>query len=535
MNPTLKRAYLGVRRHWLQHRNNQEILKISRVVLRNSSVPDKGPVLMFNASTRVSGISLNAAYSLITSWALRLAGVRVIHAACHGGMKQCVLGTNREDLSAPPPCDACIYQSTAVYSSSQTTWLQHEQDEALDKRLEGLSVEALSQLVYKGLPLGSIVIPSIRWVLRRHNLDDNESVRSLYRNYILSAWSLHQQFAEIIKTEKPSAVIVFNGMFFPEAVVRQLCVENSIRCISHEVGLQPFSAFFTDGKATAYPIDIPAEFVMSDEQNRMLDDYLQSRLQGNFSMAGVKFWPEMRKLDESFWNKARKFKQIVPVFTNVIFDTSQGHANVVFSDMFEWLESVKQLIESHADTLFIIRAHPDETRPGKASKESVADWVRQSGTDRLNNVIFVPPDEYFSSYEIILNSKFVMVYNSTIGLEASLLGAAVLCGGKARFTQIPTVFFPKSQEEYRRLAVELLAADVVSVPPEYKQNARKFLFYQVFKTSIPFGEFISEDGIWPGYVRIKNLPLAAYKAENSLSIKVILDGILNNGSFLMDS
>ena len=101
MNPTLKRAYLGVRRHWLQHRNNQEILKISRVVLRNSSVPDKGPVLMFNASTRVSGISLNAAYSLITSWALRLAGVRVIHAACHGGMKQCVLGTNREDLSAP--------------------------------------------------------------------------------------------------------------------------------------------------------------------------------------------------------------------------------------------------------------------------------------------------------------------------------------------------------------------------------------------------------------------------------------------------
>ena len=47
-------------------------------------------------------------------------------------------------------------------------------------------------------------------------------------------------------------------------------------------------------------------------------------------MAGIRFWPEMRGLDEAFLQKAAKFHQIVPVFTNVIYDTSQVHANTCF-------------------------------------------------------------------------------------------------------------------------------------------------------------------------------------------------------------
>ena len=63
-------------------------------------------------------------------------------------------------------------------------------------------------------------------------------------------------------------------------------------------------------------------------------------------MAGIKFWADMKGLDESFLQKAAGFKQIVPVFTNVIFDTSQPHANTVFGDMFDWLEMVLEIIRA---------------------------------------------------------------------------------------------------------------------------------------------------------------------------------------------
>src|SRR4030095_3016839 len=104
---------------------------------------------------------------------------------------------------------------------------------------------------------------------------------------------------------------------------------------NNEVGLQPASAFFTDGEATAYPIHIPDEFELNEAQNTKLDAYLVRRFQGDFTMAGIKFWADMKGLDAdaSFLQKAAGFKQIVPIFTNVIFDTSQPHANTVFEDM----------------------------------------------------------------------------------------------------------------------------------------------------------------------------------------------------------
>ena len=73
-------------------------------------------------------------------------------------------------------------------------------------------------------------------------------------------------------------------------------------------GLQPASAFFTDGEATAYPIHIPDEFELNDEQNAKFDAYLARRFQGDFTMAGIKFWPDMKGLDEAFLQKAAQFQ-----------------------------------------------------------------------------------------------------------------------------------------------------------------------------------------------------------------------------------
>ena len=332
------------------------------------------------------------------------------------------------------------------------------------------------------------------------------------REYILSAWNVAQKFSKFLDETKPRAVIVFNGQFFPEATARYVAQQRGIRVITHEVGLQPASAFFTDGEATAYPIHIPDEFELNDEQNAKLDAYLAKRFQGDFTMAGIKFWADMKGLDESFLKKAARFKQIVPVFTNVIFDTSQPHANTVFSDMFAWLDVLLEIIKAHPETLFVIRAHPDETRTRKESRETVQGWVEANGVDKLANVVFVAPKETLSSYELIQRSKFVMVYNSTIGLEAALMGKPVLCAGKARFTQYPTVFFPQTADEQRSKMEEFLAAETIDVPPEFKRNARRFLYYQLFKTSLPFGDFLEPS------VRTTQTRLKLFELEELLSV-----------------
>lgn len=541
MADILKRISRGIHRRWQHSRQNNRLEhmggKIAALEPQRKAGSPPDPVIFFNASTRLSGMSLNAGFSLLTSWALRLQGIPVIHFVCEHGLAPCVLGTDRDHPSNPPPCKECIDQSRHAYHQGDARWFNYGVDPALECLIEELSLADLVGFVFREMPLGRLVLPSLRWILRRHNLQDDEATRTLYRQYILSAWNVAQAFRDLLNASRPQAVVMFNGMFFPEAAARWVAQHRQapVRVISHEVGLRPFSAFFTTGEATAYPIDLPDSFQLDEQQSQRLDEYLSQRFKGNFSMAGIRFWPEMAPIDPEFWHRAASFKQIVPVFTNVIFDTSQDHANILFEDMFAWLDALKTVIQRHPETLFVIRAHPDESRPGKSSLESVTDWVRQHGVDRLENVRFIPPEQYFSSYELIERSKFVCIYNSTIGLEATLLGAAVLSAGKARFTQIPTVFFPQSRQEYLEDLESFLQADEIAIPPDFMINARRFLYAQVFRTSLPFDRFLEEDGVWKGYVALKKFDPKALQPEYSETIRVILDGILNGGNFLLDA
>jgi hypothetical protein len=499
--------------------------RMARQVARqaNSSI-EQSPVVFFNASTAINRMSLNSAFSLLTAWSLQLTGTPIIRFVCNQGMSRCVLGTDRDDHSKPPPCEICVAHSRLLYSHAPVDKLSYVPDPDLRVALQALDLDQLTTFEWHSIPLGALTLSSLRWVLRRHHLPDNESSRFLFREYILSAQSVAIKFTALIDEVKPQAAVIFNGMFYPEAVARWVAHQHMIRVISHEVGYLPFSAFFTDGEATAYPLEIPEEFELSDQQNARLDDFLQKRFQGNFTMAGIRFWPEMRGLSESFLEHATGFKQIVPVFSNVIFDTSQGHANTVFPHMFAWLDLVLEIMRQNPHTLFVLRAHPDEVRPGKTSRESVQSWAAAKGIDRLSNVIFVKPDEYFSSYELIQRSKFVMVYNSSIGLEAVVMGKPVLSGGKARYTCYPIVFFPQSPEEYYEQATRMLQAEKIEVPEAFTDNARRFLYYQFFRASLPFDEFLEETD-QPGFVKLREFSWEKLLPSNSPTFEAIHAGL----------
>jgi hypothetical protein len=125
-----------------------------------------------------------------------------------------------------------------------------------------------------------------------------------------------------------------------------------------------------------------------------------------------------------------------------------------------------------------------------------------------------------------------MVYNSSIGLEAALLGRAVLCGGKARYTQYPTVYFPQSEEAFRRLAQEFLEAEAVEVPAEFQRNARRFLYYQLYRASLPMDEYL-QAAQRPGFVRLRDFSWERLLPENSPTIRVLINGIVHGEPFIM--
>jgi len=491
-------------------------------------------VIVFNASTRLAGVSQNAAYSRLVSLSLRAQGVPVIHFVCQAGLQRCVLGSNRDNFDQAPPCAECIRQSQALFPAAEVCSFGFEVDEDLAIALEMQSVSKLSTFEYKGMPLGFWAVNSLRWMLRRYRLLEDLQTRAFMVSFILSAWSLAKQFESLLEKTDPQAAVIFNGMFYPEAAARWLCQKYGVRVITHEVGIQPFSGFFTEGEATAYPMHIAEDFQLTPQMDEHLNEYLSNRFQGNFTMAGIRFWPEMQKLDPTLASRIALYRKVVPIFTNVIFDTSQVHANTLFTDMFHWLENLVQPILDHPEVLFVIRAHPDESRKGKESRESVADWVQNRGLLRFSNVVFLDSNRFVSSYELIRRAHFVMNYNSTIGLEATLLEKPVLTAGKARYTQIPTTVYPSSRHEYLKTLEQFIKADEIDVPPEYIQNARRFLYAQLFLTSLPFGDYVKEDDVWNGYVALRDFPAPDLLPERSETMRVLANGILQGKEFQRD-
>lgn len=539
-----------------QWQNQRRIVRLNRQVAIHecSGGQSQTTVAFFVASARLTGFTLNAAFTLLTSWSLRLSGVQVKHFVCQAGMSQCVLGTNSNHLDQPPPCQKCVDLSNQLYTYADLNWFTYQEEPTLKAALEDLNIAQLSRFEYpfalhdpqvsRGgllqIPLGRLVVPSARWALRRHTLMDDAPTRALLRRYILSAYTIAVQFAEFLDAEKIKLAVIFNGALYPEAAARWVSRKIGVRSVAFEVGFQPFSVFFTDGEPTAYPIGIPDSFELSSEQNARLDNLLEKRFQGKFTMAGIRFWPEMRGLGEDLLEKMAHFKQVVPVFTNVVYDTSQVHANTLFDNMFAWLDMILEIIRCHPETLFVIRAHPDEKRPvsNKISNESVHDWIYRNQVHLFPNVFFIEPDEFLSSYELIQRSKFVLVYNSSIGLEATLLGAPVICGGNARYTQYPTVFLPESAEALGQMIEEFLEVEQVTeiftpeIQQAFQRNARRFLYYQFYKISLPLSDYLQE-GEKQGFVYLKTFPWQKLLPENSPLLKLICEGLLHQKPFLL--
>lgn len=493
------------------------------------------PVLFFNATTRLSGLSQNAGFSLVASWAVRLTGTPVVHFACNHGMSRCVLGTDETDPAKPMPCGMCVRQSRANFTGAETHWFGFQRDESLAATLQSLGLDEL--LAYElplpdgsGMfPLGNIILSSLRWRMRLQSLTDDESTRFVCREFMLSAWNIFREFSAFLDETNPQAAVLFNGTHFPEATAAWLCRQRGIRVITHESGFQPFSGYFVEGQATMYPIVIP-DVELTPEQNARLNADLQKRWQGDFSMAGVKFWGEINGLPQELLQKAAGFRQVVSVFTNVIFDTTQMYANVAFKDMFAWLDELAEVMRAQPQTLFILRAHPDEARPGKASRESVAMWFEQKAAS-LPNVVFIPPQERVSSYELLKISNFVLTYNSTIGLESILLGVPVLAAGQAPFNAFETVFFEEERAAYFSRLNAWLAAGRLEVPPERVRNTRRFIYYRTYRFSLPFGEFL-ESTQPTGYVRLKKFTPA--QLSQSPTARALLGGLFGGKRFELD-
>jgi len=107
-----------------------------------------------------------------------------------------------------------------------------------------------------------------------------------------------------------------------------------------------------------------------------------------------------------------------------------------------------------------------------------------------------------------------------------MMGKAVVCGGKARFTPFDTAYQPASKEAFREQVERLLSSETVDVPGRFRVNARRFHVLPALSAlSLSFADYLEEDSAECRLREIEGNPWETFRPSHSPTLETIVGGI----------
>jgi hypothetical protein len=380
------------------------------------------------------GWTTHAALELLVGHALRRRGANPTYMVCGGGLPRTELGRPRAEF--PLPCSTCRAYVTRMLDAAALPYVLIDDlvDAGERDEISGL-VEATADLdtfEIEGIRPAEHVVRSTLWVARSGLAGRNLHDRLEFREFVESAAIAARAFARLLDRQRPQAIVMVSGLFFAESVMRALASQRGIHVVTYDIPGRPGTIFVSDGEpASFYDVQDrwdarPSTVPTADERERIEED-IKARLRGSDELWGGFDASAAPPPTPSGVTR-------LAVFTNVSWDTAVALRDLGFADMFDWLERVVSWATTRPDIQLDVRAHPAETRVrGFESSDLAVDFLRNRFGTLPANIRLHGPESDIDSYKLIQESSAVLVYTSTIGLEAALLGRPVLVAADVHY------------------------------------------------------------------------------------------------------
>lgn len=286
------------------------------------------------------------------------------------------------------------------------------------------------------------------------------------------AISIYYSAIKCLEDVKPDLVYIYNGRFHSSRPVIRAAQKLNIKVKTYEFKHGKDGYIIQDG---SYPHDI--------EQNKR---------QINFFWVKNKDHEQKISVGNEFFNQLRfnedfnKFTQSNKENNNISFlDESKINISIFNTSFHEiagfedwnkkFYESQEKLIDYILSKFqdnnyhFYFRVHPN-----------LKNLKNKQALDILNlkydNLTIIPADSEVDSYKIIERSEKVIVFGSTIGVEACYLGKPVILAGRALYEDLNIAYVAKSHDEL----VSLIKRKLTALP---QINAIKYGYYQIARNT----------------------------------------------------
>ena len=410
---------------------------------------------------------------------LKLSGAEVRHMTCGGGLQICDRVNSWE--GPPMPCHSCTkyVQSSLRAHSSDFDSMSSHWGSADWPEIDNMSLSELMRVEYDGLPLGSLVEIPVKWFLLGETLSQDPLGTSTFRMFLRSARAIADAAKKMIDEFCPTQVLLLNGLFLFEGIIWEVCKQRGIEVVSYERAfiLDTF-VFARNEVAGYYKVDDVwnkwKNIQLSEVESAELDSYLNDRQLG--LRTSDDYWKEVR---DSSVKRQRNGSRAV-LFTNLVWDSAVLRQDIAFPSIVDWIVAAIEEFRGRPNDELVIRVHPAETKlSGRESREEMETAVRSRIQELPDNVIIIPSTDPTSSYQLMRDADFGLVYSSTTGMEMVLTGKPVVVSAKTHYRNKGFTIDVSTAEEFG-LAIDSLTSNFSQLLPDL-ELARRYAYLFFFR------------------------------------------------------
>lgn len=283
-------------------------------------------------------------------------------------------------------------------------------------------------------------------------------------------------------------------------IIAYIGKKNGIRITSQDGtrGIMELSADGVAGHADDIPRLMKGDWITVKEEERILEaagEMADMRFTTVASDSGVEDLQQFYKMIESKgyncinWqmpgdSTGRIFDVIIPL--NVVCDATAIGVLTPFGDVKQWLKETLDFLISKLKVSVLLRDHPclkvDESYRQSLDMESWAPEILEpyKGNSLLYYAKF---DEEMNLYQYIKQSRVVLPWTTTVGVEAALMQKNVVVHTDASYSDSAFVMRAHSKEEYFSLIKKCLSSDkwLVSDAAVGYREALMYFYYGMFR------------------------------------------------------
>lgn len=429
------------------------------------------------------------------------AGDTVTLLYCNGEMLACE--TNEEH--SPTRCQLCITSrikgSNSLRNTKNLTIQPFQQLSAANiKELEDFGLgkniadkfpdmEVMMAFIIDNYDIGSSVLSSVICSLK-DSTPDIEQHKDLLQRYLIAALIVYRSVQNFLRTTKPDRFYIFNGRMSITRAILRACESEEVEYFTHECGndAHTYSLFHN---TMPHGIRMMTEMMLehwhkahtNSDREAIGAAWYQNRAKG-IKVNGYSFVEQQQSgLLPPEYNPEKRHIAIFNTGSFEYVTVGDDYKNHLYSSQMQGLERIITSLSPYKDEYHItIRIHPN-----LAGLPKEIDPVLALQSDF---VTVIPPESAISTYTLIEHSEKVIVFNSTVGIEAVYFGKPSILAGKTAYMDLGSNYIPQTHEELLQMVLD------TQLPPKNPTGA---LIYGYFLNTfgIPF-EYYQADTFFGG-------------------------------------